>query len=57
MERNPCYHSKVLFGQSIVFGPFLPDMNKERGVAMDMYLKYSPDTSDSKYIWFVSPTP
>ena len=37
--------------------PFLaffgPDMNTERGVVIHMFLKHSPDDSDSKYIGFV----
>ena len=44
----PKYHSCLFLG---------PNMNIEIGVIIYMYLKHSPDSIDSKYIWVHCLTP
>ena len=39
----------------LVFGG--PDMDTEMGVVIYMYLKHSPDSNDSEYIWVHGLTP
>ena len=53
MEHHPCCRFKGLSGQSTVMGLFWPDMNTESGVTIYMYLKHSPDDSDSICIYRV----
>ena len=41
-----------LSGQSTIFWPYFgPDLKTEIGVVIYMYLKHSPEYTDSKYIW------
>ena len=50
--HTSCY-SKDFSGQSTIFALLWTDMNIERGVAIHMHLRYSPNDSNSKYIGFV----
>ena len=49
--------SKGLLAKVPILAFFRPDMNKEKGVVIYMYLKHSPDYIDSKFIWVHGLTP
>ena len=42
--------TRVCLAKVLFLALFWPNINTERGVAIYMYLKHSPDDSDSKYI-------